>query len=183
MSTTSVPTSRSRTRSVVAPGVLLGVGMGGFVDGIVLHQILQWHHLLSTTERWGRDTVPALEANVLADGLFHAATWLAVAVGLAMLWQVARDGTWRTTWRSLLGWMLVGWGGFNLVEGTVNHHLLQIHRVRPAADQPWAWDLAFLVLGVLLVAAGWALQRADVRRAERRDAQPSEYASNTSRGQ
>jgi uncharacterized membrane protein len=31
-----------------APGILLGIGLGGFVDGIVLHQILQWHHMLTS---------------------------------------------------------------------------------------------------------------------------------------
>lgn len=27
--------------------IVLGIGLGGFVDGIVLHQILQWHEMLS----------------------------------------------------------------------------------------------------------------------------------------
>ena len=31
----------------VAAGILFGLGLGGFVDGIVLHQLLQWHHMLS----------------------------------------------------------------------------------------------------------------------------------------
>jgi uncharacterized membrane protein len=31
------------------PGLLLGLGLGGFIDGIVMHQILQWHHLLTGT--------------------------------------------------------------------------------------------------------------------------------------
>ena len=30
------------------PGILLGVGLGGFVDGMMLHQILQWHHTLTS---------------------------------------------------------------------------------------------------------------------------------------
>jgi uncharacterized membrane protein len=34
----------------LAPGVWLGIGLGGFVDGIVLHQILQWHHMLTSAE-------------------------------------------------------------------------------------------------------------------------------------
>jgi uncharacterized membrane protein len=34
----------------VAPALLLGIGLGGFVDGIVLHQILQWHHMLTATD-------------------------------------------------------------------------------------------------------------------------------------
>jgi uncharacterized membrane protein len=28
------------------PSFLLGVGLGVFLDGIVLHQVLQWHHML-----------------------------------------------------------------------------------------------------------------------------------------
>ena len=55
------------------PGLLLGVGLGGFVDGIVLHQILQWHHLLTSEGSYPATTVAGLEANTLADGLFHAA--------------------------------------------------------------------------------------------------------------
>ncbi len=35
------------TRSpLIAAGVLMGAGLGGFVDGIALHQILQWHMML-----------------------------------------------------------------------------------------------------------------------------------------
>src|SRR5215212_10407320 len=41
------PTVRSRppVRRITGPGVVLGLGLGGFVDGIVLHQVLQWHHM------------------------------------------------------------------------------------------------------------------------------------------
>ncbi len=45
-------------------GWLLGFALGGFFDGILLHQILQWHHLLSALER--RD----LRFQVAADGYF-----------------------------------------------------------------------------------------------------------------
>jgi uncharacterized membrane protein len=31
---------RNLDRFPLSPGVLLGIGLGGFVDGIVLHQIL-----------------------------------------------------------------------------------------------------------------------------------------------
>ena len=37
------------TTRLRAPGILLGIGPGGFVDGIVLHQILQWHHMTTGT--------------------------------------------------------------------------------------------------------------------------------------
>ena len=33
-------------------GIVLGLGLGGFVDGIALHQIMQWHNMGSAvTER------------------------------------------------------------------------------------------------------------------------------------
>jgi uncharacterized membrane protein len=133
----------------------------------VLHQILQWHHLLSGTPRYPPTTTANLEVNTLADGLFHGATWLATAAGLALLWRAARRGGWVWSGRHLMGWMAVGWGLFNLVEGVVDHHLLQIHRVRPAATNPLAYDIGFLALGALLVGGGWLLQRTAPRRRER----------------
>ena len=72
------PTSPTPPR---APGLLLGVGLGGFVDGIVLHQILQWHHLLTDEGDFPMDTVGGLEENMVADGIFHALTWVVVVVG------------------------------------------------------------------------------------------------------
>ena len=138
------------------PGILLGVGLGGFVDGIVLHQLLQWHHLLSSTDGYPVDTVDGLRMNTLADGAFHVVTWLAVLVGVALLHSRAAVSPHRS--RALWGWILVGWGAFNLVEGTIDHHLLGIHHVRGGPHQT-VWDLAFLALGAVLVAAGWALQR------------------------
>ena len=153
--------SRRHDRDVTrfrAPGLLLGVGLGGFVDGIVLHQSLQWHHMLSSEGNSPSTTVTGLETNTLWDGLFHAATWVAVAVGITILWKrtTARRGT--MSGRALLGWMLIGWGLFNLVEGVVDHHILTIHHVRESNDQT-AWDLAFLAIGALLGLAGWALTR------------------------
>jgi uncharacterized membrane protein len=140
-----------------APGILLGIGLGGFVDGIVLHQILQWHHLLTSTEGNPPTTVPGLEANTLADGLFHAATWVFVAAGTYALWRAWRDGRIAPPWRAHLGLMLAGWGAFNLVEGLIDHQLLGIHHVRDDLGGPLGWDLAFLALGALLLAGGLAL--------------------------
>jgi Predicted membrane protein (DUF2243) len=57
--------------SIRNAGILLGVGFGGFFDGIVLHQILQWHHLLTSTGDHPATTVAGLEDNTLADGFFH----------------------------------------------------------------------------------------------------------------
>ena len=39
------------------PAIVLGIGLGGFLDGIVLHQILQWHHMLTSTGDYPATTV------------------------------------------------------------------------------------------------------------------------------
>ena len=70
----------NRTPLIVA-GILLGIGLGGFVDGIVLHQILQWHHML-TSAGYPATSLGNLEVNTLWDGLFHATTWVMTALGL-----------------------------------------------------------------------------------------------------
>ena len=44
------PTETSHEGTQTAPNLpafLMGVGLGGFIDGILLHQILQWHHMLT----------------------------------------------------------------------------------------------------------------------------------------
>ncbi|WP_433868557.1 DUF2243 domain-containing protein [Saccharopolyspora sp. CA-218241] len=148
------------------PGIVLGVGLGGFVDGILLHQVLQWHHMLSSTDTdnigvryYDPETVSGLEMNTLWDGLFHTVCWLAVLIGLALLHSrvtYRRRQVWAS--RVLWGWVLVGWGLFNLVEGIVDHHVLGIHHVHGGPHRLW-WDIGFLVLGALLVAVGYWLQR------------------------
>jgi uncharacterized membrane protein len=65
-------------RAIILPDILLGIGLGGFVDGIVLHQLLQWHHMLTSHGDYPATTVAGLEVNTIGDGLFHASTWLAV---------------------------------------------------------------------------------------------------------
>src|SRR5919206_24538 len=65
------------------PALVLGIGLGGFVDGILLHQVLQWHHMLTSEGCCSSSTVAGLEDNTLADGLFHVAAWVAVVAGTA----------------------------------------------------------------------------------------------------
>ena len=162
----SDPESGEAVSRLRRPGILLGIGLGGLADGIVLHQILQWHHLLSATGDHPVSTVSGLETNTLWDGLFHAATWVAVAAGIYLLWRRTTDWRRALGGRALLGWTLVGWGLFNLVEGIVDHHVLGIHHVRERGNER-AWDLAFLAFGAVLLGGGWLLTRADERRLRR----------------
>ena len=142
-----------------------------------MHQLLQWHHLLTSTDTdnigvpyYPADTVHGLRMNTVWDGLFHTFTWLMVLLGVALLYARTTRGHGRP-WASgaLWGWILVGWGVFNVVEGVIDHHLLGIHHVRSGEHRLW-WDLGFLAVGVLLVTGGWLLQRsAQVRRGSGRE--------------
>jgi uncharacterized membrane protein len=148
-----------RSAAPRAPAFVLGLGLGGFIDGIVLHQILQWHHLLTNTDDHPSDAVSGLEANTLADGFFHLATWFLVVVGMFLTVRAWQRRELAPPWRVHFGMLLAGWGAFNLVEGLIDHQLLGIHHVRDDLGGPLGWDLAFLGFGMLLLVAGLALAR------------------------
>lgn len=146
-----------------ASGVLFGLGLGGFFDGIVLHQLLQWHHMLSSW--YPTDTLENLRLNTLWDGIFHSATYVFVVIGLYLFWQVAHRQHLYWSGRLMWGTALLGWGAFNLVEGLVDHELLGIHHVNELVAQRlyiW-WDMGFLLWGVAMLLGGWALLRAGRR--------------------
>jgi uncharacterized membrane protein len=142
-----------------AAGIWFGLGLGGFFDGIVLHQLLQWHHMLSS--RYAADNVDGLRLNTLWDGIFHSATYVFVGIGLYCFWRVAHLRHVHWSGRLMTGTLLIGWGLFNTVEGLVNHHLLGIHHVNelvPPTERVY-WDIGFLLWGVAMLAGGWALYK------------------------
>ncbi|MFD2718054.1 DUF2243 domain-containing protein [Hymenobacter monticola] len=153
-----MPANARFTRTpLLAAGLLLGAGLGGFVDGIVLHQILQWHNLLSA--QLPPDTLVRAKVNMYWDGVFHAAVWVLTAVGLGLLWAATGRPDVPHSGRTLLGALLLGWGAFNVVEGIIDHELLGLHHVYEYTANHLPADLAFLGFGAVLVLAGGALIR------------------------
>lgn len=156
-------TEQPNHRPLITAGTLLGIGLGGFVDGILFHQLLQLHNMLSA--RYPRTGVPLetalvnIEINMFWDGLFHALTWAATAAGLALLWRAVRRPDVPLSTQLFVGSMALGWGLFNLVEGLIDHHLLHIHHVTETANH-LVFDLAFLMSGISLVFLGlWLVRR------------------------
>jgi len=148
MTATSVPRS-------VWSGVLIGIGVAAFVDETVFHQLLHWHHF------YDRST-PA--AGLVSDGLFHAFGWFAVVIGLVMVADLVRRM--GLSGRGLAGGILLGAGGFQLYDGTVQHKLLRLHQIRYHVDiapYDWAWNVFALLI---LVVACLLLRGVFRRRAE-----------------
>jgi uncharacterized membrane protein len=170
----AVPNSRASTSGTVSQppsnvsGLLYGLGLGGFIDGIVLHQILQWHHMVSDVSRYPVSTIAGLEVNTLADGFFHLATWVLVLVASIAAIKAWRQGRLAPNWRFHFGLVLTGWGIFNIVEGLIDHQMLGVHHVRDDLGGPLSWDIGFLIFGVLLIVGGWSLHKAGLRALERR---------------
>lgn len=150
----SLQGDRSNYRPLISAGIVLGLGQGGFFDGIVFHQLLQWHHMFSSvrTDR----TIAGMELNTLGDGLFHLLDWALTLVGIFLLWRAGsrKDVPWSG--RAFGGALLLGAGLFNLVEGILNHHILGIHHLRLGPHQ-FLWDLSFLAVGAILAGIGLRL--------------------------
>jgi uncharacterized membrane protein len=160
-------TARSNRTFPTSAGILFGLGLGGFFDGIVLHQILQWHHM-ATSAGYPPNSVENLKLNTFLDGLFHIATYVFVVLGLIMLWRTANRAHLTWSWKLLAGTMLMGFGIFNLVEGIVDHQILGLHHVNETVSrEQWIyWDVAFLAWGAVMVLGGWALFRSGKRETE-----------------
>ncbi|MQY45747.1 DUF2243 domain-containing protein [Rhizobiales bacterium RZME27] len=133
----------------------LGFSLGGFFDGILLHQILQWHHLLSGLEQARLD----IRFLVLTDGLFHGLMYVVAIAGLYLLWT-SPTPTRQSKNVPLIARAMIGFGIWHLVDAVLSHWILGIHRVRMDVEQPFLWDLAWLaVFGLLPFATGCYLMR------------------------
>ena len=158
--------SEINRRPLISAGTLLGIGMGGFVDGIVFHQLLQLHNMLSAKFPVRNVDVKTLavhlEINMFWDGLFHVFTWIMTAFGIAMLWHAVRQRNVPLSTKTFVGSLALGWGLFNLVEGIIDHHVLHVHHVTETHNH-LIWDIAFLASGVLLIGIGWAVIHAGRR--------------------
>jgi len=148
------PQKAANARPLILAGIILGLGQGGFFDGIVFHQLLQWHHMFSSVET--DMTVSGMELNTLGDGLFHLLNWLLTLLGLGLLWRAGRNRSNVWSGKVFLGSLLLGAGLFNLIEGIIDHHLLGIHHLKSGIHQG-LWDLGFLASGILLIGIGFVL--------------------------
>ena len=141
-------------------GFLLGFGLGGFIDAIVLHMLLQWHHMISG--RVSMDTFAGLRRNVVGDGVFSAGMWLITVTGLGVLWRsIQQNPVVPLTTSAFIGWIVIGWGGFHLFDSIVFHALLGLHHIRQVPNF-LVYDIAFFLIGFGLIGVGYLMTRKQV---------------------
>jgi uncharacterized membrane protein len=143
-------------KPLVTAGIFLGIGLGGFFDGILFHQVLQTHAMLSA--RFPKTTIQNIEINMFWDGLFHTVTYVMTMVGLILLWRAGHRADVPWSGKTVVGAAFMGWGLFNFVEGIIDHHVLHLHHVVEAKGVS-AFDYLFLASGVIFLVAGWMAVR------------------------
>lgn len=142
---------------LLTTAMILGIGVGGFIDGIFLHQILQWHEMLSA--KLPPTNYVNKSVNMFWDGIFHAFTLLVTLIGIVQLWKLLRRNDINRSGYLFSGGLLIGWSVFNVVEGIIDHHLLGLHNVREVASRPEAWNFYFLSFSFLLMLAGYLIAK------------------------
>jgi uncharacterized membrane protein len=158
----STGSHRPALGSAILTGLLLGVGIAGFIDETIFHQLLQWHNFYwGTTQFW----------RIFSDGVFHLVTTLLLLWGTFRLW---RDPYSTDSIRSkaVLGGLLVGLGGFNTYDGVVQHVILHFHLVNEyvcanpqannsigscPADIPY--EIVWISMGLIVIAIGAVIWR------------------------
>lgn len=138
-----------RDRDIFWPGFMIGIGLVGTVDEVVLHQLLHWHHF------YDRSTS---EVGLVSDGIFHVVSTVLLVLGTYLVFAGREHGgepAARRQWAA----GLIGGGAFNFYDGTVQHKLLKLHQVRPGVPNQEPYDVAFIGLSLVLLAGGWWLLR------------------------
>ncbi len=147
-------------RSLLAAGVF-GFGFSGLIDVLVLHHILQWHHLVSGL--YPMNTLNGLQTNILADGLFSVGMLIIMGVGAGLLWQSERRTDVPLAMRPLAGAAIIGLGVFDVYDSVVDHALLGLHQPVGPGGQPLSfggqYNPHWLVVSLLFIAAGYYVYR------------------------
>ncbi|MDS0300377.1 DUF2243 domain-containing protein [Halogeometricum sp. S1BR25-6] len=145
-------------RSLLSAGVF-GFGFSGLIDVLVLHHVLQWHHLLSGI--YPQTTMTGLRTNILADGLFSLAMLVIMCVGAGLLWQSERRTDVPLALRPVAGAAVIGLGAFDLYDVLVDHVLLGLHQPLSQGGQ---YNPHWAAVSLLILGAGYYVYRTGVKR-------------------
>nr|WP_232337070.1 DUF2243 domain-containing protein [Lysinibacillus timonensis] len=137
---------RSRKRSIDSlnfwSGILFGLGAVAFIDEVVFHQLLHWHHFYDLS-------TPSI--GLVSDGLFHAFSWFATVAALFMVADLRRKNGWNK--KRWFGSYILGAGTFQLYDGIIQHKLMRLHQIRYNVEI-FYYDLVWNVIAALMIIIG-----------------------------
>ena len=135
-------------RALLAAGIF-GFGFSGLIDVLVLHLVLQWHHLVSGL--YPQTTMNGLRTNILADGLFSIAMLVIMGIGAGLLWRAERRAVSPLPVRPVAGSVVIGLGVFDLYDALVDHILLGLHQPLSRGGR---YNPHWIVVSLLIIGAG-----------------------------
>jgi uncharacterized membrane protein len=126
-------------------GFLFGIGLIAFLDEVLFHQLLHWHHFYdkSTTD-----------VGLVSDGLFHALSYFATIAGLFMFADLRRRNGF--SFKRWMAGMLIGIGAFQLYDGTIQHKIMRLHQIR-YVDHVFVYDIIWNVIAAIILLIGIVL--------------------------
>ena len=136
---------------LITASLVLGVGLGGFADGIVFHQLFQWHQMLSnkiTPDTWMNKSI-----NMFWDGIFHLSCLMIMVLGTYLLFKSLSNRTANSSPKLFVSALFTGWAIFNIVEGIIDHQIMKLHNVREGIDSQF-WNSVFLIASIVLLFIG-----------------------------
>ncbi|MBD7971035.1 DUF2243 domain-containing protein [Paenibacillus gallinarum] len=119
-------------------GILFGFGVIAFIDEVVFHQLLHWHHFYDKSTS---------DIGLVSDGLFHAFSFFATIGSSFMLADLRRRDSFSP--RRWIGGILLGAGSFQLYDGIIQHKIMRLHQIRYHVDiipYDLVWNISALVL-------------------------------------
>ena len=149
------PSPKLTVAPLISASTTLGIGIGGFADGTILHQILQWHEMLSN--KIPPTSLINKSVNMFWDGIFHLFCLIVVILGMALLVKLFFRNDVIISWKTFIGGIFLGWGIFNIVEGIINHQILKLHNVREITTNVDLWNYGFLGISVIFLIIAWML--------------------------
>lgn len=126
-------------------GVLFGIGSMAFVDEVIFHQLLQWHHFYD---------LATPQVGIFADGLLNSFAWFAAIGGLFLFTDLRRRQA--ANMRYCIASILIGAGAFQLFDGIIEHKVFRTHQIRYQVEL-WPYDVSWNLFGAALLIAGISL--------------------------
>lgn len=136
-----------------------GFGFSGLIDVLIIHHILQWHHLLSGI--YPINTLNGLRTNIFADGLFSIGMILIAGIGAGLVWRSERRTEDVLPIRPIAGAAVIGLGIFDLYDAIVDHAILGLHQPLSQGGQ---YNPHWAVVSILIILGGLYIYRTEVEK-------------------